>query len=65
MWGSRHRKMACRGCRGDGSHEERQDAVLPEPTAQPVASNSHMPDASGNGSAAGGQESSRGYFFPP
>lgn len=48
MWGSRHRKMVCRGCRGDGSPEGWQEAVPPGFTAhQGTASNSQLPTRHG------------------
>src|SRR6476659_8164129 len=64
MWVIRHRKMACRGHRGDGGHEERQDAVPPVPTALPgQRAIRTAEELCGNGSAVGGQESARGFFY--
>src|ERR1051325_315846 len=47
MWGSHHRKMVSHANRGDGGHEERQDAVPPlsKGTAWQLASNSPRQEA--------------------
>jgi len=41
MWGSHHRKMVCHANRGDGGHEEWQDAIPPLPMDVPPRATRH------------------------